>query len=285
MKYLIVVAHPSRESLTSSLTYGAAKALENAGHEVQISDLYAMGWKSAADGDDFPERDNTQRLFYTQASRAAYDSGTQSPDVAAEQEKIRWADVLVLHFPLWWFSMPAIMKGWVDRVWAAGFAYNLGEYGGGQWGQRYGVGGGLEGKRAIVCAMVGGRMPHYGPNGVNGTMDEILWPIQHGILFYTGFAVVPPVVFYQVGRLVTEDVSRMMTDTFVDRLLHAGTTAPIPFRSQNGGDYDGRQVLLPHLSEGVTGQLQHQAEPRYVSNLWSAEKGEECNIHIAPASR
>jgi len=93
MKYFLVVAHPEPRSFTISLANRAGEALRGAGHEVQISDLYAMRWKAVADADDFPSRDPGERLFYTRASRAAYDSGTQSPDVAAEQEKVLWADL------------------------------------------------------------------------------------------------------------------------------------------------------------------------------------------------
>ncbi len=60
--------------------------------------------------------------------------GTQSADIAAEQEKLLWADTVIFQFPLWWFSMPAIMKGWIDRVYAWGFAYGVGEHSDRHWG-------------------------------------------------------------------------------------------------------------------------------------------------------
>ena len=59
---------------------------------------------------------------------------------AAEQDKLRWADALILQFPLWWFTMPAILKGWVERVYAYGFAYGVGEHSDARWGERYGEG-------------------------------------------------------------------------------------------------------------------------------------------------
>jgi NAD(P)H dehydrogenase (quinone) len=70
--------------------------------------------------------------------KQAFAQGTQSADIAAEQEKLLWADTVIFQFPLWWFSMPAIMKGWIDRVYAWGFAYGVGEHSDRHWGDRYG---------------------------------------------------------------------------------------------------------------------------------------------------
>jgi len=57
----------------------------------------------------------------------AFESGTQSADIAAEQAKLLWTDAVILQFPMWWFSMPAILSGWVEWVYAYGFAYGIGE--------------------------------------------------------------------------------------------------------------------------------------------------------------
>ena len=61
------------------------------------------------------------------ASKKAFDADVLTDDAKTEIEKLLWADTLILQFPLWWFSMPAILKGWVDRVFAYGFAYGVGE--------------------------------------------------------------------------------------------------------------------------------------------------------------
>ncbi len=63
-------------------------------------------------------------------------------------------------FPLWWFSMPAILKGWVERIFAFGFAYGVGVHEGEHWGDRYGEGR-LTGRRAMLSTTMGGRAPHY----------------------------------------------------------------------------------------------------------------------------
>jgi NAD(P)H dehydrogenase (quinone) len=283
MKYLIVYAHPEPQSLSGHLKDRAVLALKEAGHEVIVSDLYAMGWKAVADGDDFSEDNKGEILNYSKASRNAFASGKQTADIAEEQRKLIWSDAVILQFPLWWYGMPAILKGWFDRVYAYGFAYGLGAHGGPHWGDRFGQGI-MKGRRAMVAMMVGGRMAHYGPRGVNGTIDDLLWPIHHGVLYYPGFDVVPPTVFYEVGRANAETVE-LLTLHYIERLLHISETTPIPFREQNGGDYDDVQVLKPHLSPDLTGHALHQREPVFVSNTWIGLPGDYTPRHVPPTSR
>lgn len=284
MKYLIVYAHPEPASLTGYLKDRAVQALEAAGHEVIVSDLYASGWKAVADGGDFPQRDDAAgRLNYEKASKEAFSTGTQAQEVAEEQRRLLWADVVVLQFPLWWYGMPAILKGWVDRVYASGFAYGVGSHGGGQWGKRFGEGV-VEGRRAMVAMTAGGRMAHYGPRGVNGAMDDLLWPIHHGVLFYPGFQVLPPAVFYEVGR-ADQTAIEIMAQRYIDQLLSAGATEPIAFRPQNGGDYDDVQVLKAEHDTGVSGHALHQQGEPFVSNTWLGVAGDYTPRHIAPTSR
>lgn len=282
MKYFFVFAHPEPFSLSSHLKNRAVEALKDAGHEVIVSDLYAMKWKAVADGDDFPKRDTSKPLQYDQASREAFASGTQTVDVVEEQHKLLWADVVVLQFPYWWYGMPAILKGWVDRVYAYGFAYGVGIHGGERWGDRFGEGT-LKGRRAMIATTVGGRMAHYGPRGVNGTMDDLLWPIQHGILFYPGMDVMPPAVFYEVGAASAEAVEEM-TETYIQSLLNIHSISPIPFRPQNFGDYDDVQVLKAHLGTDVQGHALHQSEPAFVSNVFLGISGNYSPRHIPPTS-
>jgi len=123
MKVFLIYAHPNPHSLNAKLKDCAIAALQRAGHEVRVSDLYAMKWKAVADADDFPERDQSLPLEYMTASGEAYQNGTQAKDIAAEQEKLLWADAVVFQFPVWWFGFPAILKVWFDRVFAYKFAY------------------------------------------------------------------------------------------------------------------------------------------------------------------
>jgi NAD(P)H dehydrogenase (quinone) len=254
MKVLLVHAHPEPRSLSAALKSVAIATLERAGHTVRVSDLYAERWKAAFDRDDFPALDRQERLHPPLASKVAFAGGTQTNDVVAEQEKLLWADALVLNFPLWWFGMPAILKGWVDRVFAYGFAYGVGEHSEQRWGDRYGEGT-FAGKRALVVTTAGGWAEHYADRGVNGPIEDLLFPITHGMLFYGGFDVLPSVVIYRADTL---DSARFETASLAlqARLLALETTAPIPFRRQNFGDY--------HIPSG---QLRDGLEPAGTSGF------------------
>jgi len=256
---LIVHAHSEAQSLTSSLKNLAVETLTAQGHQVEVSDLYAMHWKAVADATDFPTRKNADRLHYASESGNAFATGTQPADVVAEQQKLLWADAVILTFPLWWYSTPAILKGWVERVYALGFAYGVGEHGGERWGDRFGEGT-LAGRRAMVVVNIGGREPQYSERGVNGRLDEILWPIQHGQLFYPGMAVMEPFPVYQSDRMSKERWLEVAA-AFKVRMENLFTDTPIPYRTQNGGHYDGQQVLKPGLGGDETGVRIHLVQP------------------------
>jgi NAD(P)H dehydrogenase (quinone) len=137
--------------------------------------------------------------------------------------------------------MPAIMKGWIDRVYAWGFAYGVGEHSDRHWGDRYGEGT-FVGKRAMLIVTAGGWAEHYSPRGINGPIDDILFPIQHGMLFYPGFEVLPPLVFYRTDKTDAAQFADQCA-TLAERLDTLWQTEPIPFRRQNHGDY-----LIPSLT-------------------------------------
>lgn len=255
---LIVYAHPEPRSLCGSLRGFAAAHLARAGHQVEVSDLYALGWKSQLDADDFPARDPAARLNPMRASNAAFTGGTQTADVAAEQAKLQRADAVLLVFPLWWFSMPAILKGWVDRVYANGYAYGVGEHTDQRWGNRYGEGV-MAGKRAMLVVTIGGWASHYGPRGINGPIDDILFPIHHGVLHFPGFTVMPPVLSFHTSRL-DEPGYAALTAELAGRLDRLWTDPPIAFRAQNAGDYSIPALeLAPDLAPGQAGFGVHVA--------------------------
>ncbi|MER5867479.1 NAD(P)H-dependent oxidoreductase [Kitasatospora sp. NPDC002040] len=235
MKTLIVHAHPEPQSLNSSLKDLAVTTLEAAGHEVRVSDLYAMGWKATVDASDYGAAASSP-LRIARDSGRALDAGTLAPEVRAEQEKLLWADTVILQFPLWWYSMPAILKGWVDRVFSFGFAYGVGEHSDTKYGERFGEGT-LAGRRALLSVTVGGPEAQYSARGINGPIDDLLFPIQHGILYYPGLDVLPPFVLYSTDRL-TEEAYPDVAKAWQERLLTLDSTEPIAFRRQNFGDYE-----------------------------------------------
>ncbi len=258
MNVLIVYAHPEPESLNGSLKNFTVERLEKAGHVVRVSDLYAMNWKPTLDAEDFPDRNRDTRFDPALDSKRAFENGTQPADIASEQAKLLWADALILQFPLWWFSVPAILKGWVERVYAYGFGYGVGEHSDVRWGDRYGEGT-MAGKRAMLVVTAGGWESHYGPRGVNGPIDDILFPIQHGILYYPGFAVLPPFVIYRAGKTDEARYANICNE-LGRRLDNLWNIAPIPYRPQNAGAYEIPELTLrPDVAPGQSGFAAHVA--------------------------
>jgi len=235
MNVLLVFAHPDGRSLNAALRDVTVETLKAEGHAVRVSDLYAQGWKSEVDRADFPSLPLDARLKVPSASHDGYAAGALTADVLAEQEKLLWADAVILQFPLWWFHMPAILKGWVDRVFAYGLAYGVGEHSDRRWGDRYGEGT-FRGKRAMLVVTAGGWAEHYSARGVNVPIEDLLFPTHHGMLFYAGFEVLPPFVAYQADRL-TEEGFEKVAGQLRTRMRSLFATPPIAYRRQNGGDY------------------------------------------------
>ena len=113
MKLFVVYAHPGKESFTRRVLDEFVKGALSKGHEVKISDLYQQGFDPVMSPEEY---DRESRL---DAERPV------SPQVAAEQEKILWADAIAFVYPVWWDDVPAILKGWFDRVFTVGFAYGV----------------------------------------------------------------------------------------------------------------------------------------------------------------
>ncbi|ANS27349.1 flavodoxin-like fold family protein [Rhodococcus opacus] len=255
MRILWVSAHPEPKSLNAALRGDALAALRGAGHDIRTSDLYEMRWNPVVTAGDFGH-DPHHRLLVGARSGRALTEGTLAPDIRAEQRKLAWADAVIVQFPLWWYGMPAILKGWFDRVFVEGYGYGLRSEDGST--RRYGDGT-LAGKRAMTVVSFGGSADSAGPRGINGQMDELLFPIHHGIFWYTGMSVVPPVLIDSADRLPAEHYPGVAA-RLIDRLSGLFTDAPLPFRTQNGGDYDARFVLHEDRAPGVTGLRAHYAD-------------------------
>ncbi|GME76005.1 unnamed protein product [Ambrosiozyma monospora] len=237
MKVLVVFAHPEPKSLNGSLFKVTVEELKKLGHEVKTSDLYAMKWKSNIDAHDFPGfNQDENRLIIADESVKCYKKYSLTKDVMEEQEKIEWADLLIFQFPFWWYSMPAILKGWFDRVLANGFAYGIGFSKEKPRGECYGEGY-LKGKRAMLSITFGDPETSYSERGIEGDIFDLLFPIQHGLLFYPGMDVLEPFLIYECNTFPKENYEKA-ADLLRERLKNIEKDAPIAFRSQNGGDYD-----------------------------------------------
>lgn len=196
-KVLIVHAHPEVNSFCSSLKNTAIEYFNSIGAEVQVSDLFNMGFNPIGDQDDFTQLQNSEFFKYQLEQVHAFQHGLFEPSLQTEMDKLEWCDTLIFSFPLWWFGMPAILKGWVDRVFAMGFVYGAGK----------GVydNGVFPNKKAFLTFTTGGPEVAYSPTGKNGNLDTILYPIHHGMLYFIGMQVLPPFICYSPARLSEEE--------------------------------------------------------------------------------
>lgn len=210
MKILIVYAHSQPTSFNAALLDTAVRTLESEGHEVRVSDLYAMGFNPVASENDFKERRFPGHLQYDREQKHAVTNHGFSDDIAAEIDKVLWCDLLILQFPLWWYSVPAIMKGWFDRVFVNSLMY-------GQLG-RFNEGG-MRGKRAMVSTTTGCFPGMVEEGGIMGHIDAVLWHLQYGTLAYVGFDVLEPFITWSV-RYEEDDARQTYLDAYAERLRH-----------------------------------------------------------------
>ncbi|MEU0190197.1 NAD(P)H-dependent oxidoreductase [Streptomyces afghaniensis] len=220
---LIVHAHPEPRSFSTAQMTAAAQSLGEAGYRVDVLDLYADGWAPVLAREEFAP---VQGPFKPQAEQLrAVEEGTLDAAVRAHLDRLLAADLLVLSFPMWWFSLPAVLKGWVDRVFVMG----------GVFGGSHGLFGdaALAGKRAMLLFTTGGPSESFRPGGAFGPMDDFLFHIHRGMLEFVGFQVLEPVITYGPARMndqeraaaldaVRESVARVAADA------PAGTSAVTP---------------------------------------------------------
>lgn len=219
MNVLIVHAHPEPQSFTTSMMKTAVQDFTAAGHSVEVSDLYAMDWNPVASAADFGSRKNADYLVYALEQRFSYEAGTIAADIAAEIEKVKKADLIVFSFPLYWFSVPAILKGWIDRVLISGVCYG---------GLRFYDNGGLKGKKAMLAFTLGGREHMFGPGAIHGELDVMLRPVLRGTLAYVGLDVLPFFAAYHIPYLKPEAREKIMQD-YRAHLASIPTLEPLRF--------------------------------------------------------
>ena len=219
MNILIVHAHPEPLSFTTALQTTAKQTLEKLGHHVQVSDLYAMQFNPVASQHDFQELNQPEYFNYALEQRHASKNQQLASDIEAEIKKVQWADLVIFNFPLYWTSVPAILKGWIDRIFVSGLFYG---------GKRFYNYGGMAGKKAMLSLTLGGRTHMFGPNSIHGPIEHYLSPIQRGTLAYAGFEVLPPFIAYHVPYISQEARETILAD-YVTYLTHLDKLEPLQF--------------------------------------------------------
>lgn len=208
MNILIVHAHPEPLSFTTALKDHAVQVLENMGHTVEVSDLYAMNFNPVASQADFNSRSNQDYLNYALEQRHASKAHDLAQDIQIEIEKVQKADLVIFSFPMYWTSVPAILKGWIDRVFVSGIFYG---------GKRFYNHGGMLGKKAMLSFTLGGRDHMFGQDAIHGSIENLLLPIQRGTLAYVGFEVLPPFMAYHVPY-ITDQARQQLLEQYQQHL-------------------------------------------------------------------
>jgi NAD(P)H dehydrogenase (quinone) len=192
MNIYIILAHPEIKSFNTSLAVAQKQALESAGHKVRFKNLYNDHFNPLLTREDFPGKKNNEHIQFPNAQYEAYKNNSTIDDIAKEHNNLEWADSLILQFPLWLYGMPAILKGWCERVLSEGFAHKPANN---YWFEN----GGLKNTRLLLSMTTNGRKETFSSRGRHGSLDIILWPILNSFWF-AGFKIVKPFVAFDVAR-------------------------------------------------------------------------------------
>lgn len=233
----IVLAHPEPQSFNGQMKDLACEELRSRGVEVSISDLYEMAFDPVESPKYFSSRQDPKRFRPQAEQRHAFDIGDVSPDVQAEIDKISSCDLLILQYPMWWYGMPAILKGWVDRVFTYGGVYTS--------RIRYNKGR-FRGKRALLSITTGGPGETFQPNGRNADIEMLVWPSCF-TMYYVGFSVLRPFVSFGVeGGLRYSGLEVMVARLnqyqaeYRRRLITIDQDQPMGFNGWEDWDESGR---------------------------------------------
>ena len=201
---LVVVAHHRSDSLTAHTARRAAARLQAAGYHIDLLDLHAEGFDPRMNAEDQPDWGNREKAY--------------SKEVHAHMQRILDADVVVAVFPVYWQSVPALLKGWIDRVWNYGFAY-------GRSKPR------LAGKRMLWLGLAGATADDPIAHGMRSVLEVGL---SEGIAGYCGFSQ------STVGLLLDAEERPQRVDSQGN--LHVGDAAVGAEREAQYADFDRRTV-------------------------------------------
>jgi len=179
MKNLIVYAHPNSGSLNHFFKQTVLEILQESGEEIAVRDLNEINFNPVLSLEDM----NGQRM------------GTVADDVKTEQDFITWADRIIFIYPIWWTGMPAIMKGYIDRVFSYGFAYRYDQ------GIQKGL---LTGKKTIIINSHGKSNAEYEAMGMD---KALILTSDTGIFTYSGLEIQQHFYFDKADRASADNIS------------------------------------------------------------------------------
>jgi NAD(P)H dehydrogenase (quinone) len=240
MQTHIVNAHPDAASYNGALIKTARQTLRAHGHKVSASDLYQSGFDPVESSAHYSNRADPMIFSALQEQRHGWQTRTLPIAVQDEINALTRADLVILQFPLWWHGPPAILKGWMDRVFVSGGLYTS--------RMRYDTGY-FKGKRALISVTTGAPRNAFGPGRRGGDFDTMLWPLHYS-LHYMGFSVLPPYISYGVqGHGYSyEDTDCLQTrlsqnlTNWQNYLVELDEVAPLSFPGWADWDADGQTI-------------------------------------------
>src|SRR5690606_11737672 len=176
---LVVIAHPDPNSFNQAINTHLVAALEEQNHQVRVRDLYALGFDPVLSLEELQRYDSQE--------------GDVPAEVKAEQDEILWADHLIFIYPTWWWSMPAVMKGYFDRVFIPGFAFEADDQG---------IKGLLAGKKAWIIQTTGSNQTYIEENGFDRMLKT---PMEIGLFNFCGIEVVDHQILAGVPFVSSEE--------------------------------------------------------------------------------
>jgi NAD(P)H dehydrogenase (quinone) len=218
LKVFIVFAHHEPKSFGKAMLDRSIETLGRQGHEVVVSDLHAMKFNPVASEADFLHRRFPDALQYDREQKYAHERCAFAPDIEGEIRKLLWCDFLIFQFPLWWFSVPAMMKGWIDRVFVNGVVYGS--------GRRFDTGG-LKGRKGMLVTTTACLPGMVEPDGLLGSLDAILWHLTYGTLAYAGLQVLPTLASWSIHYSTPQQRSAYL-DQYAHALERLESIEPLP---------------------------------------------------------
>lgn len=238
---LIVSAHPEATSFNASLVRLAHRELQCLNYEVCTSDLYAADFRPVESPSHFTHRLNPERFDVQAEQRHAWETGCLPPEVQREIRRLNDADLLILQFPFWWYGAPAILKGWIERVFIYGGVYS---------GNKLFSCGAFKGKRALISTTLGSPEHLCKSDQLQGDPRVHLWPLIQ-TLCATGYEVLEPLLLFGITSAPVPEKQahlKRQQEKFIAAIRTAESRPALPLNrdEEHCGNYHAAAPVWPY---------------------------------------
>jgi len=251
MTVLVVIAHPDKNSFTQSWAAESIRSATVLGHEVLVSDLYKMKFDPIEKADHYKVTFPSDHFDVLKTQEFHSQKDSLPSEVKVELNKIKKCDLIVFHFPVWWFSPPSALKGWMERVFANGAAHDT--------THRFDSGK-FKGKRAQFCVTTGASKQESAFNGREADIDMLLWPTAY-TLKYLGIDVLPHKIINSLHSYHSENKKneiernlKLELQNQIEFIAKCFTVEPLKFNNDTDFTTDGR---LKVAAKSLTPFIRH----------------------------